>query len=631
MKKENEKVGVWLDRISKSEKVWEDYHKLIEEIREYYKNEKKKNKQNIFWSSIETLKPFLYFKQPTPYVERNDKKENPVLDAACKIVHRALTWNLKQQDFDGIIKYTRNDYLLSGMGLAYEKYEPVFKKIQIADEFGGIVEADVIERETVKTVYFDPIYFIADSEKVGIWEDCLWVGRKINMTKKEAINQFGKEIAQYIVDDKEDINEEYKKNTVVYEIWDKETKKIYYVSPECKEKFLRFDEDKFNIEGFFPMPKPIATTLTNNSIVPIPDYTEIKSLLDELDGVNNRMRLIMQAIKVSGVYDNSVSELENIFNKDITLVGMAEFERLKGAGGIKGCIDFIPIDQYVSCLQVLAERRTMLTNAIYEVTGVSDIMRGNADPNETATAVNKKTNFGTLRNQDRQNDMQRFLTDLFRIKAEMICEHFSEETLMSFADGIDEAIALQAIELLRQDKLRSISLGIETEKAFEQEETLDKAVRAVKMISDMINKALPLVSQQPLLLPIYKQMMDSIVNTLPSARQFSNTIDDAFAKIAQELSQPKQPEPDPAVIKAQAAMMKAENEKQEVANNYEVQQRANDIKETEVALKKQAEDNKIILTNKEMNIQADLEREKMRLGQKASTNISTGYVRGFHV
>ena len=63
-KQSNKKLyDEWLTKIKASEKTYSEYYDLIDEIRKYYRNERFKNKQNIFWSSIETLKPFLYWKK----------------------------------------------------------------------------------------------------------------------------------------------------------------------------------------------------------------------------------------------------------------------------------------------------------------------------------------------------------------------------------------------------------------------------------------------------------------------------------------------------------------------------------------------------------------------------------------
>ena len=619
----SEKIERWLKRIETAEKKYEDYHKLVADVREYYKNDKKKNKQNIFWASVETLKPFLYFKQPKVYVERKEKVNDPVQSVACQILEKALEWNIGQFDFDGVIKYARNDYLLGGMGLLYEKYAPTFKMVEqaVVSENGiEVTQAEILDSEQVNTVYIDPVDFIADSEKVGIWEDVTWIARKIHMTKKEVVEQFGEHVREFFVetDDEEDLQ----KNTVVYEIWDKTTSSIKYVCKDYEQDFLKETEDLLKLQGFFPMPKPIMATLTNNSIIPVPDYSEIKPMLDELDGITERMRKTMQAIKVSGCYDNSFSQLGNILNKDVTLVSINDFVKLKENGGISGVIDFMPIAQYIQALEALAQRKAELVNAIYEVTGVSDIMRGNSDPNETATAVTKKTNFGTLRNQDRQNDMQRFITDLLNIKAEIICEQFAPETLAGFAKNVDPQIAMQAIELLKTDKMRGMLLGIETDTSFNQSEESQKVNDAVTLIHTMVTNAFQVVSAQPLLLPLYRQMIETVVITLPNARQYEPVIDEVFNKIQQQLSQPQPEQPDPEMLKVQ---QQAQKNQQDAV----IKQEQNRIKAQEVANKKQIEDAKLLLAKQEMDYQAALKQQEIDQKGETNENITTGFVGAF--
>lgn len=623
-----DEVKKWIDRISSAEKKWQVYHDLIKEIREYYKNEKKKNKQNIFWSSVETLKPFIYFKPPTPYVERRSKVSNPVEDCACKILEKALIHNLESQDFDGVIKYARNDYLLSGLGLTYEKYVPTFKTVMqeiVTPDAVMNSEIEVLDSAKVETTYIDPSKLLLDCSHVAVWEDCEWVAQIIEMTKGEVIEQFGKDIADKLIDPLNPLENELDKATNVYRIWDKKDGKIIYLSKEVKDEFLRVDEDVLKIEGFYPFGKPLFATLANDGLIPVPDYSEIKCQLDELDGVNTRMRLTMQALKVSGCYDGAFPELANLLNKDVTLIQVSDFEKLREKGGIDGFVGFMPIGQYIEALQALAERRAQLMQAIYEITGVSDIMRGNADPNETATAVTKKTNFGTLRNQDRQNDFQRYLTDILKIKAEILCEMLTPELLAGFAEpNTAPDVLMQAIGLLKTEKIRNLTLGIETDTSFMQDEEADKTLNAVKTIHEMITAAFQVISLQPALLPLYKQMLDSVVVTLPNTRQFSAAIDETFARIEAELSQPSEPEPNPDMIRAQADMARAQADQIKNANEFAVKQEANAIKEQEVQLKKQAEDNKVMMAKYEADLQYDLKKSGAD-----DANITTGYVGAF--
>ena len=48
-KQSNKKLyDEWLTKIKTSEKTYSEYYDLIDEIRKYYRNERFKNKQNIF-------------------------------------------------------------------------------------------------------------------------------------------------------------------------------------------------------------------------------------------------------------------------------------------------------------------------------------------------------------------------------------------------------------------------------------------------------------------------------------------------------------------------------------------------------------------------------------------------------
>ena len=448
------------------------------------------------------------------------------------------------------------------------------------------------------------------------------------MTKREVVEQFGEDFANRLIKADKELDDE----TKVWRVWDKKDGKILYISEEVKDEFLRVDDDTLKIEGFYPFAKPVFSTLANKGLIPVPDYTEIKCLLDELDGVNSRMKLTMQALKVTGCYDGSFPELKNILEKDVSLVTIKDFIKVRENGGIRGFVDFMPIEQYINALQALAERRAQLINAIYEITGVSDIMRGNSDPSETATAVTQKTNFGTLRNQDRQNDFQRFLTDILKIKAEIICEMFTPEMLSEYADRqTPPEIVMAAIELLKTDKIRNLALGIETDTSFEQSGEAEKTMSAVKTIHEMITSSFEVVSTQPALLPLYKQLVQSIVVTLPNTRQFTAAIDATFAQIEAELAQPdeKEESTSPDMIRAQADMMKAQAEQMKNANEFQVKSEANAIKEQEVQLKKQAEDNKVMMANKEAEMQFALKQEELARQGQTNENITTGYVGAF--
>lgn len=636
-----ELVEEWVNKITVAEKQYEKYYNLVRETREFYKDNagssKTEGRYNIFWSGVETQKPFLYFRQPKPYIERANPSAGEAQKLACRILSRALAWNLQQFDFDSVIKYARNDFLISGCGILWEHYEPEFAEFPDACDPTRKIELKTGEK--VVSQYVNPEHFIADCDKVGIWEDVSWVARKIYMSKQEAVDAFGEAACVELVREGE---KDYRSREIcVYEIWDKISRRVYWLAKEKRGDFLKVCDNPLKTEGFFPCPKPIFATLTNDSIIPIPDYSLIKELLNELNGINTRMKLTMQALKVSGAYDNSFPELANILSKDVTLVAAKDFERLKDAGGLRGIIDFVPIEQYVSALEQLAARRQDIIARIYDITGVSDIMRGTSDAAETATAVNQKTNFGTLRNQDRQNDMQRFICDVFRLKAEIICELFSVDTLMSFLtaeEAADAQVARAAVRVLKDDKMRGMVLHVESDNVFNLSAENNELQNGIKVINEMINTALPAVSQQPLLLPLYRQMIGAVCGSLPKGRIFETVLEKVFNDIAADLNRPEPLQQDPA---------------QEIQRQkLEIEREKNRLKARELDIKANAEKAKLELTDKEMNLQNKLKTEEISDRRKAanaepviikdkqplpvpsgmpkiSTNIPTGLVKSF--
>ena len=549
---EYELASLWANRIQSALKIYEPYYEVVKKARNVYKSGQIQGSSdllpshvsgtgyNIFWSGIETQKPFLYFKQPKPYVERLSWNISPAKRVAAKILERALMWNLNKFDFDSVLKYARNDYLISGCGILWETYVPTFETGTLLGQ-----ELTIKSDEKVVSTYVDPLNFLMDTTHAGIFEEVTWIARRLVMQAKDIYTSFGLKAYEMLSLDTSSGEESALSTLDVYEIWDKETKRVYYFAPSFPSAFLKVKDDPLHLDGFFPIAKPIFASLTNDSLIPKADYQMVETILQELKGVTDRMRLLMQAVKISGVYDTSFSRLKDIFDKDVTLVGVHDFDRLKEAGGLKGVIDFIPISQYISALEVLTKRRDELKNELFEITGVSDIMRGSSSKVETATAVEKKTGFGTLRNQDRQNDMQRFIQNIYQIKAEIICEHFDESLLKSFVskeEGISLALLDEAVQLLKTGKLRNMVLSIETEAFYNPESEAKKTIQAVESISKLISQGIVSVSQEPNLLPLYKEMICQVASALPHARQFENVIEQSFSTIQKAVESAQQKE-----------------------------------------------------------------------------------------
>ena len=87
-----------------------------------------------------------------------------------------------------------------------------------------------------------------------------------------------------------------------------------------------------------------------------------------------------------------------------------------------------PVEKLIVVLRELYEAREQAKRVIYEITGISDIIRGSTVASETATAQQIKSQWGTLRLKRLQKEVQRYARDLLRMMLEIASKKFSEAT-----------------------------------------------------------------------------------------------------------------------------------------------------------------------------------------------------------
>jgi len=114
----------------------------------------------------------------------------------------------------------------------------------------------------------------------------------------------------------------------------------------------------------------------------------------------------------------------------------------------------MPLAELISVLQQLYQARQQSIDVIYQITGIADIMRGQGQASETATAQNIKTQWGTLRVQRRQREVARYARDLLRMKAELIATKFSVTTLQQMSEAKYPTAEQKKAVMLKQQALQ---------------------------------------------------------------------------------------------------------------------------------------------------------------------------------
>lgn len=221
------------------------------------------------------------------------------------------------------------------------------------------------------------------------------------------------------------------KKAIVDEYWDKARKEVIWIAPGTPDVVLDCQDDPLELPGFFPNPDPLLATTTNDSRIPVPDYIEYQDQARELDRLTARIDRLTTALKVSGVYPGETKqELQQLIDADENkLIPIGDWQAWSDKGGLKTFIEWLPIKQIAETLIQLYNARDRVKQVLYEITGLSDILRGQTVPNETLGAQEMKANFATRRISPQQKDAAKHARDLFRLMGQVIAIHFDAKTI----------------------------------------------------------------------------------------------------------------------------------------------------------------------------------------------------------
>jgi len=569
--------------------------------------EERKNKFNILWSNVKTLQPALFAKNPVVNVERRFQSDDDVGRFASQVLERSTSFFIDDKYYD-CIKEVVLDRLLPGRGTAWVRYVPKFApNSDIAEEQAELPEvtdddaqSQLVSEETV----FDYVHWLDFGHTYArTWEEVKAVWRRVYMSRDEMQKRFPKCYKEIPLDhapeklNDEKIATEIKKATI-YEIWDQANKKAIWIHKDYATPLDELD-DPLKLKEFFPCPRPLFATLANDSAFPTPDYAEYQDQADEIDDLTARIALLVKAIKVAGIYAGDATGIQRILSEGLEniLVPVDNWAMFAEKGGLKGAIEYLPLDMIMLALKGLYEAREQAKRDLYEISGMSDILRGEGDSRETAKGVETKGKFGTMRLNDMQGEVARFNRDMVRIAAEIICTHFSPETIKEIsgvklmtaqekqqaqmmlqqqsamqqplvqgqapnpAPPVPEKLAeaLQnptwedVLGLLKNDVQRAFRIDIEINSTIkmdqdkERQDRIDFLTAAGGFIRDAATVS------DPALQPLMMEMLMFGIRGFHVAKDLESTFEVAQKKVEKEAANPT-PKQDPEMVKVQGTL-----------------------------------------------------------------------------
>ena len=656
----------WYNCIAQYERTFKEWEGRADKIVKRYRDEQRSRnnpnaKFNILWSNVQTITPAVFARLPRPDVSRRFRDNDPVGRVASMMLERALEYEIEHYgDYSSAMKQAVQDRLLGGRGTAWVRYEPHIVGQQGgeangAPDDGFQVTEDTDEAETEGGIYREdqerieyecaPVDYVYWRDfgltTARTWEEVTAVWRKVYMERAALVERFGEELGGKIpLDTKPETSKNFNekmgegsKEALIYEIWDKATGQVIWLS-KSMGKILDTRDDPLQLENFWPCPKPMFSTLTTDSLIPVPDFVLYQDQARQLDTLADRIDGFIHALKVRGVYDASEPSLQRLFTEgeNNALLPVKNYAAFSEKGGMAGAINLVDIRPIAEGLQMAYQAMDQIKGQIYEIMGIADIQRGQTDPNETLGAQIIKSNNASGRLKTMQHEVVNFATALLQIKAQIICQHFTDDTILKISGAMqlspqDQALIPQALELLKNEPAKNFRIEVTTDSMIYQDEQQEKQDRVefLTAVSQFIQTALPVAQGVPELTPLLMEMLKFGVTAFKAGKGLEGLIDETADQFRQQAEQakgqPKPPSPEQQkmqmTMQLEQAKMQADQQKMamqqqieqaKIQGQIELEKAKQEYQAQENQLKFQLEDQR---NREQMQMEMDLEQTKL--------------------
>lgn len=565
---------------------------------------------NLFGANVKTQQDMLYGRVPQVSVDRrwadpNDK----VARVASEMATRILNADIEEsgEDFSTILRNCLQDRLLPGLGVARVRYE---------------MEGDEEKKEKTDE-RIDDIYVPWQDvlwSPARFWSEVRWIAFRLYKNKPELKKFLGKSLDERSFNSipfnsKNPMEQLSTKTSTfwdkaeVWEIWSKEFEHVFWFIDGFPD-ILKTQEDPLELEGFFPCPPFFIANVTTMEYIPKADYTFAESLYREIDLIQERISLLTKAVKVVGVYDKKAGvDLGRLVNEtaENKLIPVDSWAVFAERGGIKGSIEFLPLEQVVMALEKLQAQQQDRIQQLYEITGMYDIQRGAADPETPVATQQLKARFTSVRIQAVQDEFTRFATDLQKLRLEIIANFFDEETIirksnMMLSDDADnQVLLLQGAKFIKDTEISKWRLMIAPESMamVDYSQLRMERTEYINALGIFLQSSFPIAEKFPQATPILLELLKWGLAGFKGSKQIEGVIDRAVTLMQQASQQGAgQQQPDP---KAQQIQMEMRQSAQEHQQKMEESNQKHQLKMTEMMLGFKAEITEIMARLKEQH------------------------------
>ena len=536
---------------------------------------------NLFHNHITTLLSMLYGSMPKVEVSRrfNDPNDDTSRVAGL-MLQRILNADIEGagEDFASMLRGALFDRLVPGMGQAKVRYEFDKEDVQVPPEFdpdgNTVVEGYVDTKVTDERVPIDYVHWEDFAWSYARnWGEVQWVGFRTRLTKQECIEQFGAEKArgmEYVKtkDDEESTQDKDQEDNTskapVWEIWCKTTKTVYFLQKNGKV-LLKELPDPLKLSNFWPCPPPMMANCTTQLLMPMPDFKVNQDLYDEIDRLQYRISMITKALKVVGVYDQSQTGIRRMLEEgtENDLIPVENWAMFAEGGGLKGKVDWFPIQEVAQTLERLRTVRNETIMMLYQTTGLQDTLQGQLGGGQPASATEQalRARFASVRVQYLQDDFARFASNLQELKAEVIGRHFDPEVIVMQSQIMvteNQEYVQQATQLIKDpDRAKwSVEIRAESIAMIDYAQLKSERTEYLTALSTFLQSAQAMGKVAPALGPMLLELLKWGLAGFKGSAEIEGVVDRALSQLEKDMQNPQQQQPDPGMEKLKLQIQK---------------------------------------------------------------------------
>jgi hypothetical protein len=517
---------------------------------------------NLFHTNITTMQAMLYGSTPRIDVSReHHDPDDDIARVAGMLYERILSADVHNpnDDIPTALKAALQDRLLPGLGTCRVRYDLATTEVEKEAGFEGenaegeeiVGEIEIEEELEYEEAPVDYVHWQDFLWGWGrTWAELPWIGFRSWLTKDEATARFGAKRSENLNymnqlpsgdPANNDVTDPDQKSNVqkaeIWEFWDKKEKKVFWYA-DGADIILDAQDDPLNLDGFWPCPAPMMANLTTTLYQPRADFILSQDLYNEVDVLQSRIARITQAIKVVGVYDKSAGDsvgrmLKEGFEND--LIPVDNWAMFADKGGLQGTIQWFPVQEVVGVLTTLRQLLAETIDLLYQVTGLSDIMRGANTDQYTSDGTNQlKAKFGSIRVQALQEEFAQFASDLEALKAEVISKHFSPESILKqssaqFIPEADKDKIMPALQLMQSPEIKwRVNIRPESIAMVDYAQLKSERTEFLTAMATYIQSAQAAAKSVPESLPILLEMMKWGMAGFKGSDYLEGTMDQAI-------------------------------------------------------------------------------------------------------